>query len=195
MYKISPSLLDSFINARVGKYRSTYNDFVKYLKGDFVQTEAQLKGIRFEELVYSAGFDPSFSIDENRIILEINKNLGNGEKQVYLSKIINIDSEEIQLKGYTDWVSDNAVHDIKYSNAKVKPKYHDSMQWRFYLYMSGKSCMYYELCHNGEYTRHKFRNHSGIEFEIQYYCRMMIEWLKENDLINLITIDSQSDKV
>ena len=178
IYKISASLLNSWIYYENNKSEKNFNDFMKSLKGEFKTNRWIKRGNKFESEVFEGKHD------------KLSKLVSDLPKQRWCSRTIKIDGIDIKISGKLDVIDDSKkrIYDIKRVNEFSEDKYDTSFQHLLYFYLNPDIEDFYYLVASGETNEniefnviHKKRP-ENIETIVFSGIRRFFDFLKANDL-------------
>lgn len=134
VYKIYPSLLDSWYNYSIGRWETKSSILSKLSRVKFPQSNAMLRGIALEKAVNSpevSYYADGFYFKKN-IIEEIREHVQGGATSVYSETILKWNDKEILLYGIADYVKQNKVIDLKSTKQYSVGKYLNNFQHHCY---------------------------------------------------------------
>lgn len=156
MYRLSPTLLDSFayyLSIQDEEQSLTKRqELIDYLNGKKVESEIMQAGQDFERAVYLASLNEKQTFEDERYadcVKEIASEICGGCYQWHAERMIG----DVQVHGYIDFMKFNRIYDIKTTKDYEVGKYRDRIQHRIYLY-----CMQEEQIRNFSYLVTDFRN-------------------------------------
>lgn len=185
-YKVSASLINSYLNMKNEKYNDSKESFINQLKRIPLKINYVLKrGNAFEKAVTTYRNEPFYSI------------VTKCDKQFFVQKEIPMENEDFDLKlvGYIDFISKDRkiIYDTKRVNNWDDAKYDNSVQHNFYLWAVPESEQFYYLVGVGtDWVSDKY-------FEVKYgkplpenlenkcldVINEFITYLKNNDLLEI----------
>lgn len=149
-----------------------YNDFLNALnRVSTPPNKYMLEGIKFEEECYKGNTCISPIID-------------NGSFQIVGKKEVNIDGMNFLMYGRLDVLKGGTIYDIKRVVRYSLPKYKNSYQHRFYLDLFPSAYKFTYLIYDG-YKLHKETYYRDETIATEIIIHEFIEWLKQNNLIDL----------
>lgn len=178
IYKISASLLNSWIYYKNNESEKTFEDFLKTLKGEFKTNRWIQRGNRFESDV-TEGKHGKLS----QLVAEL-------PKQQWCSKTVEVDGIKIKISGKLDAIDRDKkrIYDIKRTNDFFDTKYDDSTQHLLYLYLNPDIDDFYYLVASGQTNEniefnviHKKRP-ENLEILVFSIIKDFFKFLKENGL-------------
>lgn len=186
IYKVSPSLLNSYLNMKNKKYPNSTESFMDTLKRIPLKMNYVLeRGNDFENRVTKYKSEPFHAV------------IKGCDTQVYVEKIINLPDEffDVKMLGFVDFVSKDRklVYDTKRVNYWNDEKYDASVQHDFYMWAIPESETFYYLV--GEGKKWISTGYYQVEYpklkdeETEKLFRDLISefltFLKENDLLDI----------
>jgi len=194
-YLITPSLLGSFAWYLSDESENNREKFLLTLKREKTPTtEAQAKGIRFEDDISLAcadkypyliwmgdeGEDDEKRASYDAIVSQVCDIVRGGLWQQSIKKEIKVGNQEFLLYGRTDVIKRDTIYDIKFTSNYELGKFLDSSQHLIYLYCSDLPNFSYLISDGKEFWREDYHNHAGIENEIKSKISDFLGYL-END--------------
>lgn len=183
-YKVSPSLINSYLSMRKEKYQDSYKQFIDTLNRVKIEPNYFLKrGNAFEEQVMKYKDEPFYNI------------VSKCDTQMHISKDVILEDEEFDIKivGFIDFISKDKkiIYDTKRVNYWDNDKYDDSFQHDFYLWAVPESEKFYYLVGAGkkwraeEYFQVEYSKESEEKLEevSTGIIKDFIKYLKENNLL------------
>lgn len=188
IYKISASLLNSWIYYEANQSEKTYNDFLKSLKGEFKTNRWIKRGNKFESEV---------SEGKHGKLSELVKDL---PKQVWCNKTIELDGLSIKISGKLDVIDESKkrIYDVKRVNEFSEDKYDYSAQHILYFYLNPGIEDFYYLVASGvtneniEFNVIHKKRPENVENLVFSIIRKFFNFLKAN---NLWTVYTEFQKV
>ena len=186
IYKVSPTLLNSYLNMKNKKYPNSTESFMDTLKRVPLKMNYALeRGNDFEKRVMKYKSEPFHAI------------IKDCDTQVYVEKFINLPDESFDIKmlGFADFVSKDRkiVYDTKRVNYWNDEKYDASVQHDFYMWAIPESETFYYLV--GEGKKWISTGYYQVEYpklkdeETEKLFRDLISefltFLKENNLLDI----------
>ena len=184
IYKVSASLINSYLNMKTGKYDNSTEQFLDTLKRiPLPESYALKRGNAFEEAVTKFRSEPFYDTVKKC------------DKQVPIKKDIPMPDEEfdIRLVGYIDFASKDRkiIYDTKRVNNWNDEKYDFSVQHDFYLWAVPESKQFFYLVGSGpkwvsdEYYEVEYGKspHEELEKRCLDIIYEFINYLKNNNLL------------
>jgi hypothetical protein len=167
VYKISPSLLNSYFYYLNNPTIENFNSLKNRIKNIFETNIYLERGLKFEDEVFEG---------KHGKLSELLKNL---PKQVWANKTIQKDDYNILISGKLDAIDEKnkIIYDIKRVTKFTKNKYDDSTQHLLYFYIRPDMQEFYYLVATGE--------DNNIVTNIAFYTRPDNKLL-ENTVIHII---------
>lgn len=183
IYKISASLLNSWIYYEANQSEKTYDDFLKSLKGEFKTNRWINRGNKFESEV---------SEGKHGKLSELVKDL---PKQVWCNKIIELDGLRIKISGKLDAIDESKkrIYDVKRVNEFSEDKYDYSAQHILYFYLNPDIEDFYYLVASGvtneniEFNVIHKKRPENVENLVFSIIRKFFNFLKANNLWTVYT--------
>jgi hypothetical protein len=185
-YKISASLINSYLNMRAKRYPNSEQQFADTLKRIPLKDSYALKrGNAFEKDVLKYESEPFHEI------------IKDCDTQVYVEKNIPLAREEFDLRlvGFVDFATKDRkiIYDTKRVNAWSDEKYDSSVQHDFYLWAVPESEKFFYLVGSGskwrsdEYFEVEYGKPESNELEKRCLDAIndFIDYLKKNDLLDI----------
>lgn len=170
--KVSPSILDTFYNLKIGRYNETEQRLIDRINkvAEYQQTEAMHKGTAFHHLTQDSWKQQRpvkgkykvewFEFDQ-KLTEEIGEQRSGAFHEQYVGRFIQTSSGPVWLYGYVDDIFPLVVKDLKTGSNYYQNKYEDSFQWRTYLWCTKSirfeyiitdfTNIYHEEYFNGDY--------------------------------------------
>jgi hypothetical protein len=181
-YKISASLLNSWIYYKENPSKDTFDSFVDGLKGIFTDNKWTIRGKIFESEVAEGKHG------------KLSKLIAGLSQQKWSNKTITVDGLNIKISGKLDAVDYNKkrIYDIKRVDKFSEDKYDTSVQHNIYFYLNPDIVEFYYLVASGIDDAsielniiQKLRPSDNIlEAYIYGTIHDFFEFLKEKDLFN-----------
>lgn len=185
MYKISATMINSYLNMLNKTYSDSEESFLRVLRREPMETNYFInRGNAFEKAVVTYKTEPFYNT-----LIDCDKN-------VYIEKEVDFPDEEfdIVLLGYIDFISKDRkiIYDTKRVQSWTDDKYEQSVQHDFYLwavpeseefrYMvgSGKKWIsdeYFEVLHTKD-------SNENLELKFRELTNSLLNYLKENNLMD-----------
>ena len=181
-YKISASLLNSYIYYKSNPSKKNFDGFVKRLNGVFETNYFLERGIKFEEEVF-AGLHGELS--------DLVKDL---PKQVWVNKTIELKDYNIKISGQIDVLDEERkrIYDIKRISKFTEDKYDTSAQHLIYFYLRPDVQNFYYLAavdsnesedgYINKVAYYKRPEDRQIEQKLFGLIKEFYDFLKENNL-------------
>ena len=170
MWKLSPSMLESYRAFKYDLYGTTLEDYLQQIKGVFVPNEKMKFGSAIHKFLEEP--DPrsehaktSFEGEEVDQLMLINELIPQGTGELYVS----VEIEDIRYNMFIDRMVGRQVHEFKTgSQFSGVDAYDVSMQWRLYLLGTGGQsvtyhCITFSDC-KPENRPVKFKYHNPFTF-------------------------------
>jgi len=156
MYRLSPTLLDSFDYylsiEDEEQSQQKRQELIDYLNGKKVVSEAMQKGVDFENNVVLCNMGEKIDCEDERYFDCVHEIAGIVDGSVYQWHIER-EFEGVLIHGYADFINRNRVFDVKTTANYEVGKYRNRMQHRIYL-----ACLRQERIDNFTYLITDFRN-------------------------------------
>ena len=185
-YKVSASLINSYLNMKSKKYQDSTEQFLNILKRIPLPDSYALKrGNAFEIAVTKYRNEPFY------------ETVKNCDKQVPIKKDIPMADEDFDLKlvGFIDFASKDRkfIYDTKRVNSWNDEKYDYSVQHDFYLWAVPESERFFYLVGSGpkwvsdEYYEVEYAKSPNKELEQRCLdiIKEFLDYLKKNDLLEI----------
>lgn len=185
-YKISATLINSYLNMRSKRYPDSDQQFIDMLKRIPLKDSYALKrGNDFEKAVWKYSYEPFHEIVKSC------------DTQVFVEKEIPLSEEDFDLKlvGFIDFATKDRkiIYDTKRVNKWSDEKYDSSVQHDFYLWAIPESERFFYLVGSG--LKWKSDEYFEVEYgrptpkELEKRCldviNDFINYLKNNDLMDI----------
>jgi len=144
MYKIYPSILDSF-NYYLRAPDGDESELIKKINRIKTEpTEAMLTGVKLEKLINSRR---PYDVDDVGLLFgqEVDEKVYNellercsGLKQQFLKSTFTVDGVDVLLYGFADYIYQDSIKDLKYTGRYEFPKYNKGSQHIIYPLIAEK---------------------------------------------------------
>jgi len=186
VYKVSASLINSYLNMLSNKYEDSAEQFINTLKRIPIKDNYAIKrGNAFEDAVTKFKSEPFYNI-----VIEC-------DKQVQIKKDIQLPDEafDVRLVGAIDFITKDRkiIYDAKRVSEWTDEKYDESVQHDFYLWAVPESEQFFYLVGSGpkwvsdEYFQVEYAKPTSEELSNR--CTNVIvsflKYLKDNNLMNI----------
>lgn len=152
MYKISPSMLESFRAFKLDLYDTSLEDFIKQVKGEFKATPQMSFGKEIHKFFEdgSPGTLEQPEIDQLTAIANV---IPDGINEMFHSQILN----GIKFNMVFDRIIGREIHELKITGRFQGIDYYEaSVQWKLYLLGSGCDKITYHIITHTEARPCKF---------------------------------------
>lgn len=182
-YKVSASLVNSYIYLRDNPSEKGFNEFRDRLQNIYPDNKFLQRGLDFEEEVFDG---------KHGKLSELVKDL---DKQVFAGKTIELDDVLVRISGKLDVVDwdKKRIYDIKRVSKVSNTKYDTSVQHLFYFYiMPGMEDFYYLVVAGNDVLKEKVLYYKRppekeLEEKVFYIIEEFFDFLKYENLWELYT--------
>jgi hypothetical protein len=194
-YKISASLLNSWIYYKNDPCTKNFDSFVESLRGEFKGNVWTERGNIYESEVFQGKHG------------KVSKLVESLPKQVWCNRYIDVDGLRIKISGKMDVVDHNkkVIYDIKRTTKFSKDKYDDSMQHVLYFFLNPIEYreFYYIVAYDNEDSENgidvgiirKTRpDEKDLEKTVINTIKEFFKFLKERDLWEIYKEKQQTRK-
>lgn len=198
MYKIKPTVLDSYRIYKDEIFDKSFDDLVKSIKGEVEQNESMLIGSEVHK--YFETGKANLMEEELNQLKEISALLPLGSNEVKFQE---------ETNGYLfsvviDRMGGLVAHDFKVTKRFYGVDfYENSLQWKIYLLVSGCKKFTYHIIKRNDVRPYNFQYlepfsfypYPNMESEIMEYCNEFVEFCKENNLEEYILIEETKEVI
>lgn len=195
MYKISPSILESFRVFKLEIYDTSVEDMINQIAGEFKPTPSMAFGTAVHQFLANPetvrviqGNNPNIPQDflykeEVDQLKEIAKTIPQGINEIFHSITLN----GVRYNMYIDRMVGNFIREIKTASSFYGiDGYEASVQWKIYALATGAKRVYYDVIIKSTNRPYKlkridpfyFEPYQGMQEEIEYLTQNFIDFCK-----------------
>lgn len=190
MYKIKPSILESYRIFKLEIFEKSLEDFIKGVKGERERSPEMDFGSKVHKYLEDfTEFD--FMPEELEQLSEIKSQMPLGVAEVKSNYNLN----GVNFSFVIDLLSGIEVHEYKIGNFWGVDSYDNSLQWKIYLLATGAKSATYHIISYNDVRPYKFKYHKPFTFypypemesDVMFYVNDFIEFCKIHGLESYIT--------